>query len=111
MNNFETLLHDKIKKELTKRGFHAPFTLKIEKNRIKIESEPFQTVPVIFEELRIIAFSSNVKKNESNHDIKEFWVDIYVSFTLFDSGTNGASLFSVFGKYSSKNNIINFNIR
>lgn len=111
MNNFERLLHDNIKNELTKRGFHAPFTLKIEKNRIKIESEPFQTVPVIFKELRIIVFGSNVKENESNHDIKEFWVDIDVSFTLFNSGTNGASLFGVFGKYSSKNDVIDFNIR
>jgi hypothetical protein len=85
--------------------------MKKEKNRIKIESEPFQTVPVIFEELRIIAFGSKVAENESNHDIKEFWVDVNVSFACFDSGTNCTSLFSVFGKYSSKNNVIDFNIK
>ena len=97
--------------ELLKRGFTAKLIEfnEIEgrtgdhygetKTMIELNSEPFQTIPVIFKEIKITNFSTSVKKSIiTNSDktivpITRVWIQIYASYELFDGGSNCTALF------------------
>lgn len=110
-NKFEILLKDAIKTELTKRGFHTPFNVKIENKKIIIESEPFQTIPVLFKEISIISFGSKIEDNVDLPRIKNFWVNVNVQYKHFDGGTNGCNLFAVVGKYYNPSEDSDYSVR
>jgi hypothetical protein len=100
--------------ELLKRGFIAPFESFEEtiddrsgKHRLFIQSEKFQTVPVLFKEIRVEAFSSSVSmevvdsgpEGDSKCAIKSWSASIHVDYKHFDGGTNGSRLFGISGKF------------
>ena len=85
-----------IDNELIKRGF--PILSKIEEIEgnypfIKISSEPFNTTPVIMKSIMVTSHNGSIKVLD-NGDI-EFWIPVQVSYSHFNGGTNGTSLFNV----------------
>jgi len=104
-------IKEAIRIELLKRGFTAPITL-VEREDdsyplLKLRSEPFQTVPVIFKEMNIMNFGGNIEKikkthkNFKNEDVEvegvSFVVPVSVGYTHFDLGSNSSSLFYISG--------------
>lgn len=88
-----------IQTELTRRGYHAPVTLTQEgdKNRLYLTSEPFQTTPVIFRELRISEFGATARKETVEKDKDEVtavYIGVNVRWKHFDGGENGTRLFT-----------------
>lgn len=99
-----------IAEQLTRRGFHAPLSIGVGYRRdqepyIKLESEPFQTVPVIFKEIRICQFSSTLaqdtspdavtaRETDSTRDYWSVWIDVHVAYEHFPNGSNGCTLFN-----------------
>ena len=92
-----------IQMEMLKRGFHAPIVSFEEVNgrggnRLEFTSAPFQTTPVIFQEIVVCNFNSWLFKE--THNEKEFdcfSIQIHVSYKHFGGGSNGCSLFNVSG--------------
>ena len=97
--------------ELLKRGFVAKIeTIEEKVNRgnhsIKLESEDFQTTPVLFRNLKVIAFNSAVFETEDeqkdNKVVVGFHIGVYVAYTHFSLGGNSSELFTITGKFSEK---------
>jgi hypothetical protein len=96
-----------IQTELLKRGISAPIIklnefVKNGKNHIDLETDVFQTTPVLFKELKIISFSTSVYlENEVSVDSdKGFtFIKVYIGldyrYQHFDGGSNGCSLFNI----------------
>ena len=86
-----------IETELLKRGITAPFTIGQELNRnetatrITLKGEPFQTVPVLFREIRVTEFNSSISKVRDG--TLKVWVSIYAEYRNFESGSNAVRLF------------------
>jgi ribosomal protein S8 len=89
-----------IAKQLLKRGFTASITLGGVKQgrenelRLKLTSEPFNTVPVIMEEIKISDFGSGIYADKDDPSWLHVWVRVSVAYKHFDGGTNGTSLFN-----------------
>jgi len=90
-----------IKVALVKRGFHAEFIKFCEEDgRIVFETETFQTVPVIFETIKIENFSSSVW-HKSGDDYGRVSIDVHCRYTHFDGGNNGATIFEFYCEYGN----------
>lgn len=102
-----------LNKALIQRGFPVVtteiITARNEKHMIEIESEKFNTTPVIMKSIQIDNFGGSIsiqKKNvihvnESDPEkrIKEVeyvsvWIPVHISYEHFSGGTNGTELFS-----------------
>lgn len=112
-----------IQLELLKRGVTAPI-VKLEETTgrnqgcdhyINLETEPFQTVPVMFKKLMVSSFSTHVSKRKRSElkeglegDFISVWISVHYSYESFSGGSNGTELFdinfNVFGddSYSTK---------
>jgi hypothetical protein len=91
------LIKEVIGTELLKRGFHTPITVKYNErhNHVSITSESFQTTPVLFKSITIDNFGGSIKESFKNEiPVLEIWIPVHVSYTHFDLGSNGCSLFS-----------------
>lgn len=105
-----------IQVELLKRGFLAPITTfkevegRYEKHYFELETESFQTVPVIFQEIRISNFSTGIGDEEvrvvSKVRVRPIWISVHVSYKHFDGGSNGCKLFDVIGLAQMDSNYI-----
>ena len=97
--------------ELLKRGFTAPITLGVDTKKIPhiiIDSEPFQTTPVIFKQITIQNFGGSLQKQDD--DIVSVWIPINVGYKHFDHGTNGCKLFTFFCDVQN-DGVYNINIK
>ena len=104
-------LQEIIQTEMLKRGFTAPITSfeEVEGRRggsyIEFTTEPFQTTPVIFKEIRVGNFSTSISKEEMEREDKtkytviRFWIGVSARYTNFSGGTNGADLFQITGAF------------
>lgn len=98
--------------ELLKRGFTAPITLGLKNARpaddsgewyITLESEPFQTTPVLFREIQVQHFSSTLRQDtspeaneartERGWDSWKVWISVNARWEVFSGGSNGTTLF------------------
>lgn len=116
-------LVDLIQIELLKRGFTAKITTfqEVEKkgsHYIEFESESFQTVPVLFKEIKISNFSTNIstgkitRKDNSQYSIIKFWIQVSARYYGFGGGSNGQNIFDLSGVfYEKESRISEFNIR
>lgn len=89
-----------IQTELTKRGFHAPVKLEGHTHHragymLKLTSEPFQTAPVIFKEIRIGDFGSWVKQDEEHTQRLLVSIRVNAAYEHFTGGSNGCELFTL----------------
>jgi len=100
-NNLKTL----VQAELIKRGFKAKliqFEVCPKYNIVRLQSEDFQTTPVIFEKLNITHFNGGISKETiivDDYDIElevtNVWIAVHVAFTHTDGGFNSTKLFDV----------------
>jgi len=98
-------IQEAIQTELLKRGFHAPIISfkEIEGKRkgFEFSTEFFQTTPVIFKTIQISNFSTGITAhNDPKYPtIKQykFYIQVSVSYNLFDGGRNSCNLFDVSG--------------
>jgi hypothetical protein len=97
------LIKEAISVNLIKRGFHAPIELTGGMDRrgfeykLALTSEPFQTTPVLFKEIRISDFGSWVKSDTTDAEsegLLNVGVRVHVSYEHFDGGRNGCELFT-----------------
>jgi hypothetical protein len=96
-------ISESIRIALLQRGFTAPLTITQDVNRskepcIKVKSEPFQTVPVIFKSIWIDDFGSSIRpltdeNKEPVPDMLSVWVCVHVSYEHFPNGSNGCAVF------------------
>ncbi len=101
LSELQTVIAD----ELLKRGFTAKIIQFEEvqaKNGTKIEltTESFQTVPVLFKEVAIGNFNSELREEQvviQDKPVKvlKFWMSVNVFYQHFGSGSNGCNLFSI----------------
>jgi len=108
--NIKTLseIRELIQTELKKRSIHAKIIKfnQVENNgkySIELETEEFQSQPVMFDSIKIYNFGSSIKEIEvSSVDddtiIKRKCLGVYISlsyfFRLFTHGSNGVHLFT-----------------
>jgi hypothetical protein len=101
-------LKQHIQTEMLRRGYTAPIISFEEvegrngQTRIEFETATFQTIPVMFKELRVTNFSSSISRRhlEDKPEV-QFWgiyIEVSVRYTSFDMGSNGTKLFAVSGK-------------
>ncbi len=99
-----------IQTELLKRGFQAPI-VKIEektssrssRHRIEFHTEKFQTTPVLFEELRVQNFSSEIyKEMDDEREVTKFYIGVNVAYNHFNLGSNSSELFTIRGCLSER---------
>jgi len=98
------LIKEAIATELCKRGFHAPLTVTPKHTRngevyVGIQSEPFNTVPVIMKSITIDNFGGSVVEVPvdevgNKRPLLRIWVPVHVSYTHFTGGSNGTALFT-----------------
>ena len=91
-------IKDRVAEELGKRGFHAPLkisqrTSEGKTTRIELESEPFQTVPVLFKSLKVHQFSQSVSRDKETPALLRIWLCINVGWQRWGGGQNGTELF------------------
>jgi hypothetical protein len=98
-----SLIQDRLNIELVKRGFHAPTTIEQKNNRIEVTSSPFQTTPVLFEELTIGSFNGGIQDHENLYTID---IPINVFYKSFSGGSNGVSLFHFHAKTYKESNFL-----
>lgn len=86
-----------------KRGFNVEIIYFDEnKNRLEFKTSNFQTTPVLFQEIIVCNFSSFIFKetiNEKEFDC--FRIGVHVSYKHFGGGSNGCSLFDLYGVLSN----------
>ena len=104
--NIQSEIADTINIELLKRGFPSISIKHNENDRypaLTIISEEFNTTPVIMKSIQVDNFGGsireeNIKLIRDNEIIEEevisIWIPVHVSYTHFDGGSNGTSLFS-----------------
>lgn len=93
--------------ELLKRGITAPiikFEEEIYKSShyIRFNTEPFQTIPVIFKNILVDNFSTSVLKKPKS-ELREgvegeyihVWISVHFSWESFGGGTNGIKIFDI----------------
>ena len=95
-----------INNALIRRGFP---TIRIKHNEndrypaLDIISEEFNTTPVIMKSIQVDNFGGSIKEQTIEVirdgqivevDIISVWIPVHVSYTHFDGGTNGTSLFT-----------------
>jgi len=94
-------IRETIQTELLKRGFTAQIKHFCQTNdgkHIQFETEPFQTVPVLFKSIQISQFSTSVsvdKEEEEGFNILKVWVQVSARYENFDCGSNGTHLFTL----------------
>jgi hypothetical protein len=110
MKNLITLtqknkIKELIETELLKRGFTTKLIEfkevgeRTEGHFIELWSKPFQTIPVLFKEVRIANFSTSVKEgtiisnNKAIIPIIRVWIQVCASYISFSGGNNSVSLF------------------
>ena len=98
-----SLIQDRLNIELVKRGFHAPTTIEQKANRIEVSSTPFQTRPVLFEELTIGSFNGGIQDHENLYTID---IPIKVFYKSFSGGTKGVSLFHFHAQTFKESNFL-----
>jgi hypothetical protein len=82
--------------ELLKRGFHVKILIgqsfdRFGKLKLVLDSDVFQTTPVLFKELRIQSFGS---ASEIHDDLTaDIWFGVHAFWRSFDGGQNGTKLF------------------
>ena len=88
--------------ELLKRGFpnicleELSYDYETKKQKLVVSSEPFQTTPVIFKEIRIQNFGGRITELEINgKQLLEIVIPINVRYDHFDSGSNSCELFTI----------------
>jgi len=104
-----------INNELIKRGYPTVVatqdTTETRYPKIDIVSEKFNTTPVIFKEIQVDNFGGSITERVEkivNQDkegidfIREvdtigIWIPVHVSYSHFDGGSNGTSLFTYTG--------------
>lgn len=92
-----------IQREILKRGFTAKIVKfeevisRMNRHRVEFCTESFQTVPVMFEEVYISNFSSEISliENEDGDNYYRIWITVNVGWKHFGGGSNGTGLFSV----------------
>lgn len=102
--NWEHLeqIKNHLQTELLKRGFNAKIDRinekvarnGIEHNYVEFETEPFQTIPIIFKKVWITNFSSWIRDHKTN---KNYWVitiQVHIRYEHFTGGHNGTNLFT-----------------
>ena len=104
------------KRELTKRGIHAAFEVFEEtiSNRgshfFNVHTEEFQTVPVLFESIRIEASSNSISKgkvelNGETFEVSNFWLTLSARYNNFSGGSNGVSVIEMSGSFYGYENL------
>jgi hypothetical protein len=91
--------------EMLKRGFTAKIISfeeeqlrRPDETRLVFSSEPFQTVPVLFQDIVVCNFNSSFFETiEPNKGYVAFWISVHVSYNHFTGGSNGCRLFDVRG--------------
>ena len=100
-------IKNKIDMELLKRGFPKLSEIKERENGnghgLEFHSEPFQTTPVIFKEIWVESFSTNLSEAVDIYKEEEFkviniWAQVNARYELFDGGSNGCDLFTIRAK-------------
>lgn len=99
---------DTIQTELLKRGFTAPIleftqvsdksgpTKSFQLRRLSFHTANFQTVPVLFRDLKIQSWNSSVFKSNSKVRV---WVTVNCAYSIFSGGTNSSELFTIDGTF------------
>lgn len=92
-------IKDFIQDELLKRGIHAKI-IKCGLKEIRgnqypdLETEEFQTTPVIFKSLKVGSFNSSMtEEKEEDTPYTYIWMRINYLYTHFGGGSNGCDLF------------------
>jgi len=101
-------IRDRILEEILKRGISTKMSsfkeVEVEgrKTRIEFITEPFQTIPVIFKEVRIGSFSSNIipASPDEDNEIYEVFIGINWFYEHFDGGRNSCKMFCFSCKFS-----------
>lgn len=96
------LIQGRIKDELTKRGFTAPIRLTQQLDRrgevkLVLGSQPFQTVPVLFREIRIADFGTSWTPDTVKVGAMFFSIRVHAMYDHFSGGSNGCELFTIQG--------------
>lgn len=90
-------IQDKIQVELLKRGFFAPVKVEFcnKHKNVKVTSENFQTIPVLFKSISIINFGGYIKEvEESKNKSLEIRIPVVAQCEHFDMGNNYAEIFA-----------------
>lgn len=94
-----------IEKTLLQRGFDVNFTsFEFDNKGFNIESEKFQTFPVIFKEITIGNFGGSI--GDINEFENKIYIPIHAFYKHFSGGSNGCELFIYTCKLSKVNNTI-----
>ena len=119
--NQRNALQEKIQTELLKRGFLAPITnfqetVARSSRYLEFITEPFQTVPVLFQKIFISTFSSNLREEFVENEngkfrVLKFWMTVSARYENFGGGTNGSQIFEISGKFYGDQNNLDFNIK
>lgn len=106
------IITQEIEKALTRRGFHVSIRIQEElaqiktRNILKVESDEFQTTPVLFESIRIENFSSGFFEHEKK---RGFIIQIHAMYKHFNGGQNGVELFTIRG-YLAPDRLLIYNV-
>ena len=110
-------IKNRIQDELTKRGIFAKIAILEEKptnstsrHLIELQTECFQTTPVIFKRLRVSNFGTCVNKSETIEDCHEVWISVNYEYEHFDGGSNGCLLFNFYCDVYKEEHITNVKI-
>jgi hypothetical protein len=82
-----------IQDELLKRGITARINRFEEKNeRLELETEPFQTYPVMFKKIHVYNHLSGFTFSNPDKNVIELYIGLSFRYTLFSGGSNGSDL-------------------
>lgn len=111
-----SIIKEKIQTELLKRGINTPI-IKLEEyvrngsHYIQLQTESFQTFPVLFKKLWIESFGTSIMIDTYEEEkIKYYrvWIRIYYSYEHFEGGSNGCKLFNFNCNVSLDNKLVNY---
>lgn len=94
--------------ELKKRGFHAAINITIRKdigvkNWLLLDSEEFNTVPVIMESLKLYSYGDFTANKERGNSYINVGLRIEVNYKHFGGGSNGCELFRFYCEVAPDN--------
>lgn len=102
MNEIRKQAEEIINLELLKRGFlnisfeELSYDYQTKRQKLTLNSEPFQTTPVIFKEIRVVNFGGRINELEINgNHLLEIAIPINVKYDHFDNGSNSCELFTI----------------
>jgi len=115
----KTAIKDRILEEILKRGVSTKMKSfkEIEsqdKTRIEFITEAFQTIPVIFKEVRISNFSSDIipASPDEDNEIYKVFIGVIWFYELFCMGQNSCKMFDFSCKFiEGEDHIYNIQIR